>query len=707
MLWGLGALALPILAHLLSRRGTRPISLPTARFLALAQAERGRRLRLSQWLTLLLRLALVALVVLAFARPVWREGRPRRAAEGREVVIVLDASASMDRVNGPGSPWRLAIERVSEILGAIDPAIDRAGIVVAGLEVEALLPRLTGNVTALRELLGAVEATAGSADLSAAIGAALRLPGSGGGEAARPEGGRRIILLTDAQAGHLADLASLGRTLESASLSIEVMDAAPDGNLALQAPAVSPARPVAGAPFTVRAAVVNHGDRAATVEVACRIEAPTASPPPVLVSVEPRGEAMVSFACRAPSPGVMRVSLTLPPDALDVDNALAATIPIRAAARVLVLTDASREPGDAVTFLQAALRPDDLSPYEPLVVDVSRAQPESIDWSGLELIVLCQAGAAPLEWLTRVHEVVLRGGGVLWFVDSPDAARGSDVYASIQPDAPSLPLAIVELAAQARQVAWSSADLTHEAIASFDGAPAASLWTVRHTRLAQARVTPGGAAIIRAEDGAPIVAAGTYGRGRAMVFNGSIASESSDLTRRPLFPALVHEWMGWLGAGEGVLRVVHPGRGSTVELPAAAAGRSLRAEIVGQTGLRAASCRAEELEGRWFVAIEAATDVGEVRLIDTESGEWIAGAVVLVNPRESDLRAAEAATLAAFASAPGIAESAADSKSAPVDHFAAPLRLLELWPWLLAGACVAAMLEAAVALLAARKEALA
>lgn len=707
MLWGLTALALPILAHLLSRRGTRPIPLPTARFLAMAQAERGRRLRLSQWLVLLLRLALVALVVLAFARPVWRQGPRRGAAEGREVVIILDTSASMGRVSAAASPMRLALHRASEMLEALDPAIDRAGVVVAGLESESLLPRLTGNFAALRSMLDEVEATAGSADLSAAIGAALRLPGPGGSDAARQAGGRRIILLTDAQARHLVDLASIGSSLDSAALSIEAMDAAPGGNLALHALAASPARPPVGAPFTVRATVSNHGDHAATVQVTCALEAPTASPPPALVSVEPRGEATVSFSLHAEVQGAMRLRLALPPDALEVDNTLSATIPIRAAPRVLVLTDASRGVADAAEYLGAALGPDDRSPYEPLVVDVSRQRPESIDWSGLDLVVLCEAGATPLDWLTRVHEAVGRGGGLLWFIDSAEAARGSDVYASIQPEAPSLPLAIVEVAAEAEHVAWSSADLTHEAMASFDGPAASSLWAVRHARPARARAAEGAAVLIRGEDGSPIVAAGRHGRGRAIVFNGSIARASSDLTRQPLFPALVHEWMGWLGAGEGSMPTLHPGRGRAIEVPAAAGNRPLVLEVIGRDGPSTASCRAEEAQSRWSVAIGVASDVGEVCIADAESGEWIAGASVVVDARESDLRAADAAAIAALESSPGSAERGGASEAGAADLLAAPRRLLELWPWLLAAACFAAVLEAAVALLAARKEVIA
>jgi len=709
MLWGLAGLALPVIAHLLSRRGTRRIALPTARFLALAQAARGRRMRFSQWLLLLLRLALVALVVLAFARPAWREGQRREPGEGREVVIILDASASMSRRTAGRTPFEQARDRASEILDSLDPAIDRAGVVVAGLSAEALLPRLTANFSALRSMLGEIGPSPGSADLANAVGAAQRLPGAGGSETGARESARHLVLLTDAQAGHLADLAGVRADPGSPPLSIEAIGAGETANLAISALMVSSARPVSGASFTVAATVVNHGDRAATIEVICRTEPALAvAPSPALLTIEPRTQATALFLCRALEAGALRVGLAIPSDALEADNSVAATIPIHPAARVLILTDASTGAREAVRYLETALRPDDASPYEPRVVDVSRERADSIEWNQYELIVLCEAGAAPLEWLMRLHEFVAAGGGVWWLIDSAQAAAASDAYASIEPDAPSLPLAISGVAPAAAGAAWSSADLTHEALASFDGPPASALWAVRHARFALAEATTGAAVLIRAADGSPVVAAAQTGRGRVIMFNGSIASTSTDLTRLPLFPALVHEWMGWLGASDRAIDVLHPGRSAVLELPATAAGRaSLTLEYVGTATQSAKSCNPIELDGRWSVAIEDLAEVGEVRVIDAGSGEWLAGASVTIDPRESDLRAADAAAITALQmvadeAAPGTARSGETLRLLPGET-----QIIELWPWLLAAACLAALMEGLIALAAMRREALA
>ena len=72
-----------------------------------------QRRRIRHWLLLALRLAALALMVLAFGRPFFRRhGRWRRPAAGgaREVVVLLDRSYSM----GYGDRWQRALAAARE-----------------------------------------------------------------------------------------------------------------------------------------------------------------------------------------------------------------------------------------------------------------------------------------------------------------------------------------------------------------------------------------------------------------------------------------------------------------------------------------------------------------------------------------------------------------------------------------------------------------
>ena len=95
LLFGLAAAALPILIHLFTRRRPREVKFPSLEFLSEIHHSEIRRLKLKQWLLLLLRTLAVAMVVLAMARPALRGsvGPHRNAAT--TVVALVDVSGSM------------------------------------------------------------------------------------------------------------------------------------------------------------------------------------------------------------------------------------------------------------------------------------------------------------------------------------------------------------------------------------------------------------------------------------------------------------------------------------------------------------------------------------------------------------------------------------------------------------------------------------
>src|SRR5262245_51175246 len=101
---GLGAIAVPILIHLIQRERKRVIQFPSLMFLQRIPYQSVRRRRIRHWFLLAMRVAAIALIVLAFARPFFQQGAIAAAAAGgaREVVIVLDRSASM----GYGDHWK-------------------------------------------------------------------------------------------------------------------------------------------------------------------------------------------------------------------------------------------------------------------------------------------------------------------------------------------------------------------------------------------------------------------------------------------------------------------------------------------------------------------------------------------------------------------------------------------------------------------------
>src|SRR5262245_9409413 len=92
-LTALGALAIPIVIHLVFRPRARRASLGTLRFLQVVLAQHARRRRLMHWLLLALRLACLVLIALLFARPYWLADS---LSDKRTTVLLIDQSASMN-----------------------------------------------------------------------------------------------------------------------------------------------------------------------------------------------------------------------------------------------------------------------------------------------------------------------------------------------------------------------------------------------------------------------------------------------------------------------------------------------------------------------------------------------------------------------------------------------------------------------------------
>ena len=94
------------------------------------------RRRIRNWPLLLLRLAALALIVLAFARPFLRREALALAAAGgaREVVILVDRSYSL----GYDDRWTRAVAEARRAIDALNPA-DRATLAFFDTGVEVAL----------------------------------------------------------------------------------------------------------------------------------------------------------------------------------------------------------------------------------------------------------------------------------------------------------------------------------------------------------------------------------------------------------------------------------------------------------------------------------------------------------------------------------------------------------------------------------------
>jgi hypothetical protein len=125
--WGLAAVAVPILIHLLVRRESRRLLFPSLRFLRTTAVASWRRQFISDWPLLIIRSLVLAAAVAALASPVFISDARRDEWEhrmARAVVVMRPADRS-----GPPRRRRLddAIRREQQSSDAFSATFDARG----------------------------------------------------------------------------------------------------------------------------------------------------------------------------------------------------------------------------------------------------------------------------------------------------------------------------------------------------------------------------------------------------------------------------------------------------------------------------------------------------------------------------------------------------------------------------------------------------
>ena len=155
----LAALAIPVLVHLIQREKKQIQRFPSLMFVQRVPYKSTQRRRIHNWLLLMVRLAALALIVLAFSRPFFtREDPPLPGTGAREVVILLDQSYSM----GYGDHSDRARAAANDSINGLTPA-DRGSVVLFSSGAEIALGWVGGNDRAqLTSAVAAGQTSAGA-----------------------------------------------------------------------------------------------------------------------------------------------------------------------------------------------------------------------------------------------------------------------------------------------------------------------------------------------------------------------------------------------------------------------------------------------------------------------------------------------------------------------------------------------------------------
>lgn len=273
MLLGLFGIALPVMAHLLSRRRFDVVEWGAMQFLNPSRKTR-RRLKLEELLLLLLRIGLIGLIVLSVARPLipsgWLSGY--HSAGSRTVVLVVDGSNSMSRSDGVNSVHQNAIRRAAEFLQTLG-ADDNVALIDARDQPKSVIESPLRDLKTVEEQIRKLPPPGGACGMLAAIQKAIAILGRSSSAA------REVVVFTDRQGiGWKSDSEAEWNRIDdllkfpSVRPHVWVVDVAPhlgpiSRNISVGRIEMSRETTVPDFPIRLRVAVRNDSDQEAQVPV--------------------------------------------------------------------------------------------------------------------------------------------------------------------------------------------------------------------------------------------------------------------------------------------------------------------------------------------------------------------------------------------------------------------------------------------------------
>jgi Mg-chelatase subunit ChlD len=659
VLAGLAALAIPVLIHLVQREKKRVVEFPSLMFLQKIPYQSVRRRRIRDWFLLAMRLAALALIVTAFARPFFRRDALAAAAQqgAREAVILVDTSYSMEY----GDRWSRARTAANNAIRSMG-AGDRASLVFFSSGAEVAV-RSTADRGRLESALAASATGAGATRYAPA----LKLAASILSESALPQ--REIVLISDFQRRGWEQTPGRDdvRLPERTTLTPISVSSGETANMSVTPVSLQRSRFENHDRVAVTAGVVNHSEKPARVQLTLEIDGQPAQSLPA--DVAPGASSSVVFAPFTISSRNQRATVKLPDDGLKRDNVFHFVVspsePVKAA--VINRPGAER----TALYVSRALAIGD-APRVELEMKTSTSFSDA-DARQTAVVILNDVQVSD-ELADRLAKFVNAGGGLL-IAAGPQATWPQRLADTV----PALPGDAVDLTTGTPS-RLGGLEFSHPVFELFR-APRSGDFSTARIYGYRTPIKPSGQVLARFEDGTPALMERKVGAGRVIQWNSTLDLDWNDAPLKPVFLPFVHTLVKYLAdfsEAPASLTV-----GQVIPAPRKAPGRAAGPSV---TGARGSTIAVAPSGARVTVETEdGALELGEQGFYDVRTqGAPADSATTLaanVDLSESDLTALDPKELAAAVAGRAPGDIAGLGNARPSDD--AQAQAQRLWWYLL------------------------
>ncbi len=518
---GLIAAGIPLAIHLLHRGVSSPVPFSNLRFLRQLEQSRMRRIRFRQWLALLLRTLIIALLVGALARPSLRPGtgwggQPPPVA----AVVLVDVSASTGYHQAGATLFAGLQRQAHAILRLLGPR-DQVTLIPFADRPQAAI---VGSLPQLDEAVNRLAPADGATHLAPALAEADRLLAQ-----AAPPLQRELYLVTDLAQPDWPALTAPVALPAATRVFVSGPAGGERANISVDRVASRSWMPAAGHGLDLDAVVSNHSPRAVD-GVGLDLYLDNEHVGHQEVSLEAGQSLPVRFRLSPRRTGRLAGFVELEDDALRVDNRRTFTLALPDQLRVLVV---GQESGDTY-YAQRALVAAGTADPVLAVTALSAAALDATALAHAEVVLLVGMDRLSPGQAAALDGFLGNGGAVLIF-PGLQAAQGNVASSLLQG------LAGVgfgpAIGAPGQTQAWQTLDATAPHHPLFDDLLRdAGRTGPRFFACYQLQTSEAASVWARLTRGDPAVVSVTAGRGRLALFAAPLALNWTDL---PLHGALV------------------------------------------------------------------------------------------------------------------------------------------------------------------------
>ncbi|GIW96711.1 MAG: hypothetical protein KatS3mg111_0044 [Pirellulaceae bacterium] len=413
--WGVAA-TIPLILHLLHRRRQHTVRWAAMHLLMRVLEKESRRIRLEQWLMLLLRMAILAVLAVAVARPSWLAADGRTFGTSRPPVLwilAIDGSYSMQQsVSQGGTVFTAALAAVEDLINRA-PEGDAFTVLMLSQPSRAVVGEPTFDRTSVLAQVEQLRPLDHGADMASAMAIMQRVIEEAEQRSYLPRQVRIMIYSDMGEDTWQPVVGGAGNTAWrrlTQEAQVSVVPIVPDDrpNYGVADLRLSTLRPTVGQSLDVDVVVENFS-ALPKQGLPVQLQVDERSVASRRIDLSPLGRANVHFELPMKSPGHLVVSAIVGDDSLPADNDRYVSIEVESVRRVLIVERQSA----SGRLLQLGLDPQPEPESRWRIQRQTVVEVQTEQWSNWDVVVLDDGVLLNEALHQRLYEFVRRGGSLV------------------------------------------------------------------------------------------------------------------------------------------------------------------------------------------------------------------------------------------------------------------------------------------------------